>query len=77
MQEHCVQKQEEGLSAAGEFRRRHGIDTVDELFERYESGDVAAIIAVECIKDWGENFDMRAYCIQRQEEAARRLGKLD
>ena len=79
MQEYCAGRQQDGLTALHDFMARYGI-TPENDRSRYDSGDPPARILHDCASEWhdrfGTDWNMTAYCVRRQEEAAKRLGKL-
>jgi hypothetical protein len=77
MQEHCQQKEIEGMRQITGFMDRHGMQSGKGLNERYQKGDSAATIYIKCAMKWPRTQpSMRAHCIGKEEEAAQRLGKL-
>lgn len=76
MQRHCMDKQREGAAVLEAFQDRYDL-SIENSRRRAEEGDVPAVIYHRCTREWHPDFRMIAHCLQKQEEAAQELGKLD
>lgn len=75
MQKYCDSQQLQGIQDTKDFLERHGL-SMDTAVLAFVQGNAAAIIFYQCLGKWKPNFEMTAYCIKQQEQAAEQLGKL-
>lgn len=81
MQEHCTRKQSEGIESVSRFLQKNGYqlqpwdEFLDALHKGVAESDTAAIIMWQCLKEWPNDWRMISWCIRRQAESARSLGR--
>lgn len=75
MQEHCQKQMVQGAKDIYAYLARYGM-TTDTVFSHRQRGEVPALIYERCMKEWDKDFRMAAFCLKREEEAGRRLGKI-
>lgn len=80
MQEYCAEQQRDGVRAVFDFLKRYGIgdilDDEEQLQRLYNERKVPVVIAIDCLQKWDDDYEMIAYCLDQQEQSAKRLGKL-
>lgn len=80
MQEYCVEQQVDGAKRMNSFLKRYNVEALledpKEAERLYKEGNAPVVIALNCFDEWEGDFEMIAYCIDQQEKAAKRLGKL-
>lgn len=74
MQEYCIKQQVEGQAEILEYVSRYNVDLDNK--SSAASLTTAEVILVKCFSEWDGDNKMIAYCIEKQEESALRLGKL-
>ncbi len=75
MQEYCLKKASKGAGRVYAYLERHNL-TLDNWVKHQVMGEVPAIIFGRCQTEWGKNIPMLAYCLEKEEKAAMRLGKI-
>ncbi|PHS48791.1 MAG: hypothetical protein COB05_04590 [Marinobacter sp.] len=75
MQEYCAKKAAGGARAIHAFLARHDM-TMDNWVKQSVRGKVPALILKKCNEEWHPDLKMIAYCLEKEEVAAIRLGKI-
>lgn len=76
MQAYCVDQQKEGAGDIYSFMSRYDVELNPGKEVDPSALPPAKLILLSCWTKWDGDYEMIAYCIEQQEKAALRLGKL-
>ena len=75
MHEECVERQNRAIDNIGKFVAKHSLDSGNYM-DRYDKGDPAAVIFVNCLLEWPESYLMQEHCINREWETEKKYNRI-